>query len=176
MISQTVFNQRKQPAAGKLSLVALMDIFTILVFFLLMNSGESQKIENAKFVELPDAASDKAPYADIVIIIGEQELFVDKEPIASIADILKKPQELIEPLQKVLKEYADQAGELKGFEKENGLALTLMGYHAASYELVRSVISTCQHENFRNISLAVNQSSAMVTSLPADLSLPGVGG
>ncbi len=176
MVSQTVFSQRKQPAAGKLSLVALMDIFTILVFFLLMNSGESQKIENAKFVELPDAASDKAPYADIVIVIGEEQLFVDDEPIASVEDIIKNPQELIEPLQQVLQEYAGKFGELKGFEKENGLALTLMGYQGTSYALVRSVISTCQHENFRNISLAVNQSSAMVTSLPADLSLPGVGG
>ena len=177
MISQTVFYQRKKDiVAAKLSLVALMDIFTILVFFLLMNSGESQNIENAKFVELPDAASEKAPYADIIVIIGEEQLFVEKEPIASVADILKDPQALIKPLQEVLVEYAEKYGELKGFEKENGLALTVMGYKGASYQLVRAVINTCQHENFRNISLAVNQTSSAVLPVPADMNFPGVGG
>jgi len=166
MISQTVFYQRKnEPVSAKLSLIALMDIFTILVFFLLMNSGDSKNIENAKFVELPDAVSAKAPYADILVIVGDEEIFIEKEPIALVEDVLKQPQELIEPLQKYLQEHTEKIDELTGFEKENGLALTIMGHREAPYELIRSVMSTCQHENYRNISLAVNQTIAEIHDL-----------
>lgn len=163
MIAQTVFYQRsKQPVNAKLSLIALMDIFTILVFFLLMNSGDSSQIENARLVKLPDATSAKAPYADVVIMLDEENIYIEDKAIASIEKVIDKPDELIEPLQVFLKAHMEKVGELKGFEKENGLALTIMGNKNVSYELIRTVMKTCQFENFRNISLAVNQTIGQV--------------
>jgi len=40
-----------------LNLVSLMDIFTILVFFLLVNSSEVQTLPNARDLELPESAT-----------------------------------------------------------------------------------------------------------------------
>lgn len=163
MMSQTVFYRREtKGASAKLSLVALMDIFTILVFFLLLNSGDSQNIEQARFVKLPDSSSGKAPHADLMVVVGDEQLFVGEEPIAQVSDIMTDPEELIEPLQLALTEHKSKMGDLTGYEKEHGLSLTIMGHRDVPYTLVRSVMQTCREQGFRNISLAVNRIAADV--------------
>jgi len=158
MVGSTVFYKRefKSPSA-KLNLVALMDIFTILVFFLLLNSGDSQNIEEAEFVRLPDSYSGKAPHADLTVVVGEDILYIGDQPITEIAPILEKPDELIKPLQEALTEHKDKITEMTAFEKKNGLSLTIMGHRDVPYSLVRTVMSTCRQQGFRNISLAVNR-------------------
>lgn len=158
MIGQTVFYSRdREGPSAKLSLIALMDIFTILVFFLLLNSGDSKDIEHAKFVELPNAAEGKAPHADLKIMVGTDYLWIEDEQVADVAGIMKDPEEIIAPLQELLVAHKEKMGKLSGYQKENGLSLTIMGQHDVPYALVRSVMATCRLEGFRNISLAVNR-------------------
>lgn len=167
MIGQSVFVPREnKPPQARLSLIALMDIFTILVFFLLLNSGDSQNIEQAKFVKLPDSSSGKAPHADLVVKIGEDQLWLGDEAIADLAPILAEPEALIEPLQTRLTEHKTRLGELSGFQKENGLSLTIMGHRDTSYDLIKSVMQTCREQGFRNISLAVNRIAAQIQDGP----------
>lgn len=158
MMSETVFYKREQKeSSAKLSLIALMDIFTILVFFLLLNSGDSQHIENAKFVKLPDSSSGKAPHADLMLTVDVDQLYLGEQPVADVAAIMAEPEELIEPLQLALTEHKLKMGELTPFQKEHGLSLTIMGNREVPYTLVRSVMQTCREQGFRNISLAVNR-------------------
>ncbi|TVZ39092.1 biopolymer transport protein ExbD [Alteromonadaceae bacterium 2753L.S.0a.02] len=167
MIGSTVFYQREQNGPqAKLSLIALMDIFTILVFFLLLNSGDSQNIEQAKFVKLPDSSSGKAPHADLVVKIGEDQLWLGEEPITDLAPIIKAPDEFIEPLIARLVEHKEKLGTMSGYEKEHGLSLMIMGHRDTSYELIKSVMQTCRKEGFRNISLAVNRIASDVQNAP----------
>ena len=172
MIGNTVFYQRENKApSAKLSLVALMDIFTILVFFLLLNSGDSNNIEHAKFVKLPDSSAGKAPHADLMVMVGEDALYVNEEEIARVEPILASPDDLIAPLQEFLTAHKEKMGELSGYEKENGLSLTILGHRDVPYTLVRSVMSTCSEQGFRNISLAVNRIAADVQiGAPAPIS------
>lgn len=158
MIGSTVFyQQKKAPALFKLNLVALMDIFTILVFFLLLNTGESQKIENARYINLPDAASGIDPSNELLIFISKEKLWLGDKEIVDVETIRKTPDELIEPLNKALLEYKSGIKEFTDFEKHNGLSITIMGDKTVDYELLKSVMVTCQESDFRKISLAVNQ-------------------
>ncbi len=170
MLSSTVFNPRKKTQVNpKLSLVALMDIFTILVFFLLLNSGEAQKIENAKFVKLPDSKKGDIPHEELIITISDKLIWVEKEEIAKVKDVLKGSEDVIEPLAEKLKEHVEKLGELSTFEKENGLAIIIMGDKETPYVLLKSVMATCRYHNFRNVSLAVNSvaGSSSTTAVPA---------
>jgi len=182
MIGHTVFYSRESSGpSARLSLIALMDIFTILVFFLLLNSGDSKNIEHAEFVTLPDSSAGKAPHADLMVMIGDGQLWVGEQSIANVEPILKDPDALIEPLQLALTEHKDKMGELSGYEKEHGLSLTIMGHREAPYALVRSVMSTCREQGFRNISLAVNRVAAdiqktNVSNVPLEFGSAGVGG
>ena len=47
----------RHKAGGGLNLVSLMDIFTILVFFLLVHSGDADVLQSSTDVELPESIS-----------------------------------------------------------------------------------------------------------------------
>ncbi len=171
MISSTVFYSReKKTGSPKLSLVALMDIFTILVFFLLLNSGEAQKIENAKFVHLPDSTKGQVPHEELMVMVNADEIWVGKEKIADVKDVLKGPEDIIEPLELKLIEHKEKLGELTPFQEKNGLAVIIMGDKVVPYVLLKSVMATCRKQMFLNMSLAVNRvvdSSIPAPALPA---------
>lgn len=158
MIGSTIFyQQKKQPFAAKLSLVSLMDIFTILVFFLLLNSGESQEIENAKFVELPNSSSGIAPHTDLQITVADDEILLGDQVVAMVADVLDSSERIITPLAEELNANTEKLAKLSDYERDVGLAVTIMGDRSVPYSLLRRVMTTCQHSNYRNISLAVNR-------------------
>lgn len=158
----SIFQYKKPGYATKLNLVALMDIFTILVFFLLLNSGEAEKLENAKFVELPDSSVGTAPHGDLVVMIGEDAIWMGEELIVSMDDLMSHKKSSIEELSQALIAYTERKGELNSYEQENGLALTIMADHAIPYGLLKTVMATCRLENFRDIALAVNQIAAPI--------------
>jgi biopolymer transport protein ExbD len=161
MIGSTIFHEKKkQPFAAKLSLISLMDIFTILVFFLLLNSGDSDTIETADFVELPDSSSGIAPHTDLQIIISGDKILLGDKVIALVTDVLSSPERVISPLADELKDTTVQMGELSAYEKDTGLAITISGDRSVSYALLKKVMTTCQQNNYRNISLAVNRTGA----------------
>lgn len=163
-----IIHKKKSGPPVKLSLVALMDIFTILVFFLLMNSGDSQTLEDAKFVKLPDSSSQTSPHSELVIHVGQEELWADDKKVIDVKDIPLGKDEPIEALGDVLSKYSTMRGELNDFEQDNGFAVTIMADKAVPYAVLKSVMATCSEQNFRNISLAVNRVSATVFASQAE--------
>lgn len=158
MISSTfLYQKKKNKFAVKLSLVALMDIFTILVFFLLINSGENQEIEYTRYVTLPDSSTGIAPHQDLVVLIGETDIWLEEQSIAKVSDIMEEPGEVIAALAAALDEHTEKKTELTPFEEEKGLSVTIMGDRAVPYFLLKSVMATCRLKDYRNISLAVTQ-------------------
>lgn len=158
-ISGTVLDRREKPkkAAG-LNLVSLMDIFTILVFFLLMNSGDSQEIEKANFITLPDSQAKGSFQNELLITIGDEYITIGEEKIVDLSVVEKAKGKSIEDLAKALKEIkVKDESELTEFEKINGLPVTIMGDQDVPYMTLKAVMATCSQENFRDIALAVNQ-------------------
>lgn len=160
MIGSTIFyEKKKQPFSAKLNLVSLMDIFTILVFFLLLNSGESDKIENAKFVALPDSSSGIAPHTELQVIVSDDEILFGEKPVALVKDVLASEDRVIKSLAAELDSHTAQLGKLSAYEKSTGLPITISGDRSVPYALLEKVMTTCQQSNYRNISLAVNSVS-----------------
>lgn len=167
--SATASRLKHQGYAAKLNLVSLMDIFTILVFFLLLNSGESQNLESAKFVTLPDSSSSTAIHGDLMIIVSDDYIYLNDEVVAETSLVLAAPNKQIDSLAKALKDYAVKRGELSPYEKANGLEVTIMGDEDVPYVLLKSVMATCNLENFRDISLAVNQVAGRAVAPAANI-------
>ena len=140
-----------------LNLVSLMDIFTILVFFLLMNSGDSQQIEKATFITLPDSVATSSFQNELLITVGSEFISIKDENIVSIKEVAAQKGKVVDALAKALKEYTLEKGELSDFEKINGRSVTIMGDQEVPYTTLKSVMATCSQENFRDIALAVNQ-------------------
>ncbi len=69
-------HQRTKKQAS-LNMVSLMDIFTILVFFLLVSSSSVQDLPNAKKIKLPESVAQKMPKETVecleLIVKGDKE-------------------------------------------------------------------------------------------------------
>ncbi len=152
-----------------LNLVSLMDIFTILVFFLLMNSGDSQQIEKATFITLPDSLASSSFQNELLITVGSEFISIKDEEIVSVSEVSAKKGKVVDALAQVLKEYALEKGELSDFEKINGRSVTIMGDQTVPYATLKSIMATCSQENFRDIALAVNQVVSGVVTATAQV-------
>ncbi|MBL4866478.1 MAG: biopolymer transporter ExbD [Pseudomonadales bacterium] len=148
---------RNRKFEAKLHLVSLMDIFTILVFFLLLNTGDNQNFEKAEFVKLPDSTASSAMGGDLILLIGEDSIMLGEVQVATTKEVLKAPDKNIDGLAQALADYSEKRGEKNSYEKVNGRSVTIMGDKQVSYTLLKSVMATCGQSDFRDISLAVNQ-------------------
>ena len=143
--------------ASPLNLVSLMDIFTILVFFLLVNSSNSQQLPSQKDLKLPTSTTQKAPRETIVLAITPESLLLQGQEVAKVQDWIGNEAKIIEPLQKELRFYADNRQVNAALPADQGRAITIMGDENIPYELLRKILATCQQVNYTDIVFAANQ-------------------
>jgi biopolymer transport protein ExbD len=149
-------NHRRMGQSSKLNLVSLMDIFTILVFFLLINSSDVEILSTEKSIQLPESLANQKPDTTLLIKVNNEDLLVGTRSIAKVKDILSGSSVTIEVLEKELKYQAGRR-PLTELEKEKGRAVTIMGDQAVPYALLKRIMATCAVNDFRDISLAVTQ-------------------
>lgn len=153
---------RRQGAHAKLNLVSLMDIFTIIVFFLLMSSSDVEVLQNQKTITLPESVSVKKPAATLVIMVDAQRLMIGGEVIAEVDEQMRLSTPTIDRLAQILQSRAEvqrnQQPSLDGQSADNkGLSVTIMGDKSVPYLLLKKVMATCAASDYRNISLAVSK-------------------
>lgn len=147
---------RNKKTAG-LNLVSLMDIFTIMVFFLMMNQSDVE-VMSSDDIQLPSSTAQTEPKTTINLMVSGEDIVVQGRPVASVQDILKmKPeQELIPELQKEL-EYLASKTQPSAQELELGRPITIMGDQGIPYKVLKRIMATCQKSKFTQISLAVKK-------------------
>lgn len=145
--------QKKHGKAGSLNLVSLMDIFTILVFFLMVNSSEVEVLQTNSNIKLPDSTSEQRPENQLTISVNEDDLILQGRRVAGVDEIRDPAVSIIEGLKTELEYQASRKGEIP----EEGFEITIMGDKALPYWLLKKVMLTCQSTDFARISLAVNK-------------------
>jgi hypothetical protein len=81
-----------------LNLVSLIDIFTILIFFLLSSASEVETLPSFKSVKLPESTADLHPRETIVVTISGAEIIVDGRKVADVAEVMRTDSDVIAPL------------------------------------------------------------------------------
>ncbi len=74
-------HHKRQSQQAKLSLVSLMDIFTILVFFLMLNASDVQVLDNHKSVTLPEATSETPARETLLLLVNNQSLILQGQKL-----------------------------------------------------------------------------------------------
>ena len=143
-----------------LNLVSLMDIFTILVFFLLVNSSDVETLPNTKDLQLPESIADKKAKETVVILIGEVDIIVQGTPIAKVADVMNIKGNDIPALRQALKSQNDRVLRREAQDDIAGREVTIMGDNEIPYRLLKKVMATCTESDYGQISLAVLQKSS----------------
>jgi biopolymer transport protein ExbD len=150
-------HQGRLKKQSSLNLVSLMDIFTILVFFLLVNSSDVEVLEANKDIKLPDSVSEKKPEDTLVVMLNNEQLIVQGRKVADVAAIMGSQELTIAALEQELQYQASKRPVLTEEEQKKGRAVTIMGDKAVPYQLLKRVMTTCAGAEYRNISLAVNK-------------------
>ncbi|MEJ2443430.1 MAG: biopolymer transporter ExbD [Exilibacterium sp.] len=149
-------HHRRMARTTKLNLVSLMDIFTILVFFLLVNSSDVEVLQTNKTIKLPESVAEKKPDTTLVIMLNQTDVVVGGRSLMPVADVLKSEDEQIEALTEELN-YRTERRPLTPAEEKRGRAVTIMGDESIPYALLKRIMATCAAANYRDISLAVTR-------------------
>ena len=153
-------HHKRHKGAGALNLVSLMDIFTILVFFLLVNSSDVETLPNAKDLQLPESIAEEKAKETVVILIGETNIIVQGTPVASVAEVMKAKGNDIPALREALKSQNDRVLRREAQDDIAGREVTIMGDKDIPYRLLKKVMATCTQSDYGQISLAVLQKSS----------------
>jgi biopolymer transport protein ExbD len=141
-----------------MNLVSLIDVFTILIFFLLSNSTDVEKLPSSRAVRLPESTAEKSPKETIVVVVNNSEILVQGRRVATVADVVATDGDMIEPLRAELELQANRQTIRPGQTGPNQ-AVTIMGDQQIPYSLLRKVMFTCARANFTEVSFAVRRKS-----------------
>jgi biopolymer transport protein ExbD len=150
-------HHRRLNTGPKLNLVSLMDIFTILVFFLLVNSGDVQVLQSDKSIKLPASVSDQIPENNLVVMVTSTDVMVGDRSIGSVSTLVASTQDKFAPLETELKYLAQKAGPLTPEQQKTGRPVTIMADQKVPYHVLKKIMTTCATAEYRDISLAVTQ-------------------
>lgn len=149
-------HKRSRAGAG-LNLVSMMDIFTILVFFLLVQSSDVEVLPSAKAVRLPESIAEKSPKQTVVVTVNDQDILVQGKKVASVPDIINADGETIDTLKAELEYQARRAPLAAGKTQRD---ITILGDKEIPYRLLKKIMITCVRSSYENISLAVLKKEA----------------
>jgi len=153
-----------------LHLVSLMDIFTILVFFLLVNSSDVEVLPNAKDVQLPESTAEAKARESVVVLVTEEALLVQGRPVARIADVMAGNGLIIPELRAALESQTDRTLRQDAKDDAENREVTIMGDKEIPYALLKKVMATCTDADYGRLSLAVLQktSDAQLAALASE--------
>jgi biopolymer transport protein ExbD len=139
-----------------MNLVSLIDIFTILIFFLLSSATGVEILPSYKAVSLPSSTTEKTPLETIIITVSATDILVDGRKVADVSDVMAKTgADLIEPLKAELDLLQANRQVVRKENEAQAKAVTIMADKAIPYQLLRKVMVTATRANFSDVSFAV---------------------
>ena len=159
-------HKRRNDRTASLNMVSLMDIFTILVFFLLVTSSDSNTLPSSKSIELPASSTDKIPKKTLVVMVNNENIQINGKTIVSIKKAINNGKSIVPELALSLVKYAK-----KEDQKKKRYNITIMGDKKIPYKLLKKIMITCAGTKYANISLAVVQKNIALKKVTQ----PGVG-
>ena len=157
--------ERNRVKIPKMNLTSLMDVFTILVFFLLVNSGSVEVVEAPKDVKLPESRVESKPRETVVISISPEDILIQGMLAGSVDDVLEGESE---PLDKVRARLAELKENVIGINTQvvaETREVTILADRSVPFTVVKQVMSTCTGEGYENVSLAVIKKNSQVAAL-----------
>jgi biopolymer transport protein ExbD len=139
-----------------MNLVSLIDVFTILIFFLLSSASGVELLASPKAVKLPESTAEKAPKETIVIAVSGEDILVEGRRIATVAEVLATEGDLIAPLKAELDLQANRQA-VREENKAQGKAITIMGDKDIPYKLLRKVMYTSARADYTDVAFAVRR-------------------
>jgi biopolymer transport protein TolR len=139
-----------------MNLVSLIDIFTILIFFLMSSAAGVEILTPGKAVSLPQSSAEKTPKETLVITVSGPDILVEGRRVATVNEAMQADGDLIAGLKEEL-DLQSKRQTLRPENKAQGKTITIMGDKDIPYSLLRKVMVTAARADFSDVSFAVTR-------------------
>jgi biopolymer transport protein ExbD len=156
---------RNRVKIQKMPLTSLMDVFTILVFFLLVNSGSVEVVEAPKDVKLPESQVQAKPKETVVISVSPDEVLVQGHLAGPVEGILIGDTLTLDNVRSRLAELKENVIGTNTLTVAASREVTILADRSVPFTVVKQIMSACTGEGYENVSLAVIQKNAQVAAL-----------
>lgn len=156
-VARMARSKKKVPG---LNLVSLMDVFTILVFFLLVNSSSSEVMEPPKQITLPDSVVEKKPRETVAVMITHEAVLIMGEPVISLAEVAESKSPIIEVVRDRLIQQRKNVIGISTKTVAESKEVTVLADKTVPFKLLKKVMSSCTAAGYGKISLAVIQKAS----------------
>lgn len=149
---------RSKKKLPDLNLTALMDVFTILVFFLLFHSG-GDAMEAPKQIELPNSVVETKPKETVTIMVSSEMVLVQGEAVISTPELLADSgavTEITDRLEQLERNIIGISTRTVAESKE----VTILADKTIPFKVLKKIMSACTGSGYGKISLAVIQKVA----------------
>lgn len=150
-------SQKKGAGSTGLSLVSLMDVFTILVFFLLVNSSSSDVMEPPKNIKLPDSSVEAKPRETVIVMITPEEVLVQGTPVITTQQVVDSKEPLIAEVKERLLLQKKKVIGINTKVVAESQEVTVLAHRTVPFHLMKKVMASCASAGYGRISLAVVQ-------------------
>jgi len=152
-------SRNKKKVTG-LNLTSLMDVFTILVFFLLFHSSGGEAVEAPKQIKLPDSVVETKPRETVVIMVSPEVVLVQGKAVISTIELLEAKDETIVEITEGLKLLERYTLGISAKTEVGNKEVTILADKSIPFSALKKIMSTCTGSGYGRISLAVIQKAA----------------
>ena len=151
--------RNKRKVTG-LNLTPLMDVFTILVFFLLFHSSGGDILETPKQIKLPDSVVETKPRETVVIMVSPQVVLVQGQAVVSTPELLEDRIRTVAEITERLKQLERNIIGISTKTIAESKEVTILADKTIPFKVLKKIMSTCTGSGYGRISLAVIQKAA----------------
>ena len=148
--------RNKRKVTG-LNLTPLMDVFTILVFFLLFHSSGGDILETPKQIKLPDSVVETKPRETVVIMVSPEVVVVQGEAVVNTPELLDDSVRMVAGITERLEQLERNIIGISTKTVAEGKEITILADKTIPFKVLKKIMSTCTDSGYGRISLAVVQ-------------------
>ena len=148
-------HRKHRAGANHFALIPFIDMMTILVVFLLAHTADVDILPNTKNISIPQSLSDRKPSAAVVVMVTKDLVYVDGQPVGTVAQVVANPGPVFLPLKAALMAQNDKV--LAGAQKVDiaKREVTIMGDKSIPYSVLKRIMLTCSDAEYGKVSFAV---------------------
>lgn len=150
---------RSRKKIAGLNVTPLMDVFTVLVFFLLFHSYGGDAMEAPKQIELPSSVVETKPKETVTIMVSPEMVLVQGEAVVGTPELLDgtgSVSEISERLKQIGRNIIGISTKTVAESKE----VTILADKTIPFKVLKKIMSACTGSGYGRISLAVVQKAA----------------
>lgn len=146
---------RQSERNTEMNIVSLIDIFAILVLYLLVNALVVEILPNPKALKLPESLIQEEPRENTLVQVTLDDILVNNRRVMSTAQALGTEGNVLAALKSELLTAPLMATPGADPGQVTRGEVNIMADKAIPYQLLKKVMATCTETRFARISLAV---------------------